>query len=72
MSFSDRIKNSFQESLLIGGVAGVGALIGADTSITSLLASSGVLRAVPGNLQQPLTMFAIVFVADLVYNVLLA
>lgn len=69
MSFSERISSSLQESLLIGTVAGAGALVGADTMVAQALSTSGLLGSVPASLQRPLIMFAVVFLVDLGYNV---
>ena len=72
MSYSDRIKNSFTESALIGAVAGIGSVVGADTVLADLLGNTGILGTIPAQYQRALVLFTVVFAADMVYNLFLA
>jgi hypothetical protein len=72
MSFTQKLQSSFVESSLIAGVAAVGTIVGADSMISNLLGSTGVLGAIPPQFQRAMIVFGLVFVADMVYNTVIA
>jgi hypothetical protein len=72
MSFTDRIKASLNESLMIAGIAGVGSVVGANSLVTSTIAKIPGISSLSGSVQQGVLLFGVVFTADMIYNLFLA